>query len=185
MCVVSIQHRLCVCARVFCFQTNYMSPFPVPEMSLSDANTKRHDIGTWRHMLSLHKHLATAKTPHEKKSLETQIGATDRQIDALVYELYGLTRRRLDCRTTGTNRPRPIQARGKLRGDANGEAKDYRPTSPARRRHSRRMGSKNARRLDLIERKFARAVIPRGGSRAQGLQDAVIAYFPPSSDHLD
>ena len=36
-------------------------------------------------------HLAAAKTPHEKKSLETQIAATDRQIDQLVYELYGLT----------------------------------------------------------------------------------------------
>ena len=32
-----------------------------------------------------------AKTPHETKSLETQIAATDRQIDNLVYELYGLT----------------------------------------------------------------------------------------------
>jgi hypothetical protein len=31
------------------------------------------------------------KTPHDKKSLETQIAATDRQIDHLVYELYGLT----------------------------------------------------------------------------------------------
>ena len=27
----------------------------------------------------------------ELKSLETQIAATDRQIDGLVYELYGLT----------------------------------------------------------------------------------------------
>ena len=34
---------------------------------------------------------AAAKTPHETKSLETQIAATDRQIDNLVYELYGLT----------------------------------------------------------------------------------------------
>ena len=41
--------------------------------------------------MHLHKQLAAAKTPHEKKSLETQIAATDRQIDNLVYELYGLT----------------------------------------------------------------------------------------------
>ena len=32
-----------------------------------------------------------AKTPHEQESLQHQIAATDRQIDELVYELYGLT----------------------------------------------------------------------------------------------
>jgi hypothetical protein len=42
-------------------------------------------------MLALHKQLATARTPHEKTSLQTQIAATDRQIDRLVYDLYGLT----------------------------------------------------------------------------------------------
>jgi len=31
-----------------------------------------------------------AKTPHEQTVLEAQIAATDRRIDALVYELYGL-----------------------------------------------------------------------------------------------
>lgn len=30
------------------------------------------------------------KTPHEQESLQRQIAATDKQIDALVYELYGL-----------------------------------------------------------------------------------------------
>jgi hypothetical protein len=35
--------------------------------------------------------LASAKTPHEQTVLQGQIGATDRQIDRLVYELYGLT----------------------------------------------------------------------------------------------
>ena len=29
--------------------------------------------------------------PHDRTSLQSQIAATDRQIDALVYELYGLT----------------------------------------------------------------------------------------------
>ena len=29
--------------------------------------------------------------PHEKTALQRQIEATDEQIDALVYELYGLT----------------------------------------------------------------------------------------------
>jgi predicted nucleic acid-binding Zn-ribbon protein len=42
-------------------------------------------------MLSLNKQLPSAKTDHEKTALQRQIDATDRQIDQLVYELYGLT----------------------------------------------------------------------------------------------
>jgi hypothetical protein len=42
-------------------------------------------------MLALHKRLPKAKTPHEQESLKRTIAATDNQIDALVYELYGLT----------------------------------------------------------------------------------------------
>ncbi len=42
-------------------------------------------------MLALHKQLAAAKTPHGKTSLENQLTATDRRIDRLVNELYGLT----------------------------------------------------------------------------------------------
>ena len=32
------------------------------------------------------------KTDHEKTAIQRQIDATDRQIDQLVYELYGLTK---------------------------------------------------------------------------------------------
>jgi hypothetical protein len=42
-------------------------------------------------MLALHKQLAEAKTGHEQTMIQRQIDATDRQIDKLVYELYGLT----------------------------------------------------------------------------------------------
>ncbi|MBI4685359.1 MAG: hypothetical protein HY755_09185 [Nitrospirae bacterium] len=42
-------------------------------------------------MLALNKQLSSAKTDHEKTSLQRQIEATDKQIDQLVYELYGLT----------------------------------------------------------------------------------------------
>lgn len=42
-------------------------------------------------MLALHQQLALAKTPHDQTVLQGQITATDRQIDRLVYELYGLT----------------------------------------------------------------------------------------------
>jgi hypothetical protein len=43
------------------------------------------------HILSLHQQLANAKTPTEVTLLQRQIASTDIQIDALVYELYGLT----------------------------------------------------------------------------------------------
>jgi hypothetical protein len=42
-------------------------------------------------MLTLHKRLALTETPDEKTRLQRQIDVTDRQIDQLVYELYGLT----------------------------------------------------------------------------------------------
>lgn len=42
-------------------------------------------------MLELHKNLHAAKTQADRELLRRQIDATDAQIDALVYELYGLT----------------------------------------------------------------------------------------------
>ena len=42
-------------------------------------------------MLTLHERLIKSKTTHERTSLARQIEATDREIDQLVYELYGLT----------------------------------------------------------------------------------------------
>jgi hypothetical protein len=42
-------------------------------------------------MLSLHKSDGGAKTPQEKEAIARQIEATDRQLDQLVYELYGLS----------------------------------------------------------------------------------------------
>ena len=37
------------------------------------------------------KKLTMARTEHDKSVLKRQVDATDRQIDRLVYELYGLT----------------------------------------------------------------------------------------------
>jgi len=42
-------------------------------------------------MLDLHKRLSAAKTPNDKTLLQRQIAATDKEIDRLVYDLYGLT----------------------------------------------------------------------------------------------
>ena len=42
-------------------------------------------------MLDLNKKLPLAKTDQEKTILQRQIDSTDRRIDELVYDLYGLT----------------------------------------------------------------------------------------------
>ncbi len=42
-------------------------------------------------IIALNQVFAAAKTPHSRTALEAQIAAADRQIDRLVYELYGLT----------------------------------------------------------------------------------------------
>ncbi len=48
-------------------------------------------VGQVETMLNLHKDLPEANTPHEQESLKRTIAATGNQINALVYELYGLT----------------------------------------------------------------------------------------------
>jgi len=67
---------------------------PIRIINFSDpADKSRHDrmVDLVEQMLRMHKQLAAAKTDHEKTALQRQIEATDRQIDALVYALYGLT----------------------------------------------------------------------------------------------
>jgi len=48
-------------------------------------------VGLAKAMLILFPKLIQAKTPHEKESLQREIDATDKQIDQIVYQLYGLT----------------------------------------------------------------------------------------------
>jgi hypothetical protein len=72
----------------------YMEKVPIRAIDSSDSSDcTRHDqmVHLIDHMLTLHKRLASAKTPQEQTVLQRQIDATDRQIDQLVYELYGLT----------------------------------------------------------------------------------------------
>ncbi len=47
-------------------------------------------------MLVLHQKLAAATIPADKTLYQRQIEATDRQIDALVYELYELTEEEIE-----------------------------------------------------------------------------------------
>ena len=53
-------------------------------------------VGLVERMLALHKKLAAAAIPADKQLYQRQVEATDRQIDALVYELYGLTEEEIE-----------------------------------------------------------------------------------------
>ena len=71
-----------------------LKEFPIRTINFSDpADKVRHDkmVALVERMLALHKKRAEVKLDHEKNLIEGQIEATDTQIDALVYELYGLT----------------------------------------------------------------------------------------------
>jgi predicted nucleic acid-binding Zn-ribbon protein len=73
---------------------NTLETFPIPDIDISNSADKSHHdkmVSLVEQMLSLNKKLTSAKTDHEKTSLQRQIETTDRQIDQLVYELYGLT----------------------------------------------------------------------------------------------
>jgi hypothetical protein len=76
------------------FFGQYLEKFPVRPINFSDpADKTQHDrmVQQVEQMLSLNKQLAAAKTGHEQTALQRQIEAIDRQIDQLVYKLYGLT----------------------------------------------------------------------------------------------
>jgi hypothetical protein len=76
------------------FKRQYVERFPVRQINFNDPSDKaRHDkmVSLVESMLALNKQLAAARTPHEQENLKRQTDATDRKIDTLVYELYGLT----------------------------------------------------------------------------------------------
>ena len=72
----------------------FIEQIPIRTINFSDpADKARHDkmVEMVERMLSLHKRLAEARAPQDKKILQQQIDVTDRQINKLVYELYNLT----------------------------------------------------------------------------------------------
>ena len=67
-------------------------PVYIPDSSLIQLPFRRDRmVALVAKMLDLNRRIAAAKAPHEKEVLAGMIDATDRQIDRLVYELYGLT----------------------------------------------------------------------------------------------
>ena len=57
----------------------------------SDALRHRRIVALVEQMLELHKCVAATQTAHDREMYARQIAATDAEIDALVYALYGLT----------------------------------------------------------------------------------------------
>jgi len=78
----------------FRWKSQYMSPLPIRTINFDDSDdVARHNrmVSLVDQMLELNKKLAESKTPQTTEMLRRQIESTDRQIDQLVYQLYGLT----------------------------------------------------------------------------------------------
>ena len=60
---------------------------------MNPVDIARHDkmVTIVERMLDLNKRLPEARTDQEQTMIKRQIAATDKEIDDLVYELYGLT----------------------------------------------------------------------------------------------
>jgi len=72
----------------------FLSQLPIRTINFDNpADVAYHDkmVALVERMLALHRKLADATVPDDKKLYQRQIESTDRQIDALVYNLYGLT----------------------------------------------------------------------------------------------
>ncbi len=76
------------------FIYQYLVMIPIRTIDFNNYHEKKmHDnmVQLVEQMLPLNKQLVEAKTGHEQTLIQRQIDATDKQIDKLVYELYGLT----------------------------------------------------------------------------------------------
>ena len=72
----------------------YIEQLPIRRIDFTNKSDKsRHDrvVELVERMLALHEQLPQAQTDQDKAVLERQIATVDRQLDQLVYELYGLT----------------------------------------------------------------------------------------------
>jgi predicted RNA methylase len=81
---------------------------PMRSIKAGDATDKKHQdqiVHLVNEMLTLQHRLSAAKTPQETTALERQIAATDTQLDALVYALYGLTDAEIKIIEASTSSP--------------------------------------------------------------------------------
>jgi len=81
------------------FWTQFIEQLPIRTINFDDPeDVARHDkmVALVERTLELHRKLAAATIPADKELYQRQIEATDRQIDALVYELYGLSEEEIE-----------------------------------------------------------------------------------------
>lgn len=69
---------------------NHIELLPIPLLNEDNPITSKLELFV-SNILSLNEKLLKMRDPQEKQNIQRQIEATDRQIDKLVYELYGLT----------------------------------------------------------------------------------------------
>jgi hypothetical protein len=84
-----------------------VSLLPIPRISdegKKSRNAHTRMVEVVERMLDLHKQLTAAKTPSDQTAIQRQIDPTDRQIDQLVYELYGLTQEEIKIVEEATGR---------------------------------------------------------------------------------
>jgi hypothetical protein len=78
----------------YAYNRQYIEPMPIRTIDQANPTDKaRHDrlVQLVDSMLALHRQRAAAKDDRERELYQRQIDATDQRIDALVYELYGLS----------------------------------------------------------------------------------------------
>ena len=78
----------------FSFEARFIRPLPIRIINPArSGEQKAHDDVTRlvQEMLTLKSTKLRARTPHESTQLQRQIDATDREIDRIVYGLYGLS----------------------------------------------------------------------------------------------
>jgi len=78
----------------FIYKTMFLKNIPIRIIDFDNSeDVKKHDrmVSLVERMLDLHKKLHESKVPDEKTKIQRQIDNTDKQIDKLVYNLYGLT----------------------------------------------------------------------------------------------
>lgn len=75
----------------FSYESRFIRNLPI--QTLDSIAKSQHDkmVELVDRMLDLHKKLGAATIPGDRTQIERQIATTDREIDKLVYELYGLT----------------------------------------------------------------------------------------------
>ncbi len=76
------------------FKVKELAEFPIAKMDLSkQAGQTRHDqvVALVDKLLGLISKLRQARSESERQTLQNAVTAADQQLDALVYELYGLT----------------------------------------------------------------------------------------------